>query len=424
MADLTVRQKYPLPDEPQANPKSLRLDHANWGDVHRTVYAKGVITDFEKVKKPDGSDQVDPIQVKSRVKVKIGDGEETEDFIPVFFHPKALYWDGPDEIKATDFNEEGKYFEKAWQSFRCGDEVIVLLQAPTDGAELKPVAVLGFADGVPRIGENIFKLEYQVITSGGEAVTWFGSWPYVFPDDWTLITDIETPQTSTESFRYFQILYNTYEEVYYGDRDEERLGPDGINLRLDKIIEPTITNTTIETIEDSGVGTVGCQSCPEGGVNFGSTNPQIWSVVCIDERSYIRFLIPVGAILLMVECIGRNIDYRCEFYMEGPPPVPEALNVRARNGVGYTAIVSAGVYTEELFNLASTQNTKTIQQRWVIYDANGSWGEAIDGLVRQSVEDYIDAPGGNWIDWKNVVFKVRPHTKEELIAAEMWPKEE
>ena len=34
-------------------------------------------------------------------------------------------------------------------SFRCGDEVIVMLQ---DGV---PVAVLGHADGVPRVGEDL-----------------------------------------------------------------------------------------------------------------------------------------------------------------------------------------------------------------------------------------------------------------------------
>lgn len=138
---ITYFQKYPLSGDDQSGAKSMRIDHPDFGDVSKTTYSKGVITDFEKI-------QDDPIQVKSRVKVKI-EGEEESDYIPIFYHPKILYWDGPGDPPvplATDFNAEGKYFERAWMSFRGGDEVAVMLQKGT------PVAVIGFADGVPRIG--------------------------------------------------------------------------------------------------------------------------------------------------------------------------------------------------------------------------------------------------------------------------------
>ena len=38
-------------------------------------------------------------------------------------------------------------------SFRCDDEVVVMLK---DG---EPAAVVGFADGVPRIGENLIRIK-------------------------------------------------------------------------------------------------------------------------------------------------------------------------------------------------------------------------------------------------------------------------
>src|SRR5208337_718425 len=184
---------------------SFRLNHPDFGDVRASPYAKGVITDFKKV-----SD--DPIQVVSQVKVQI-EGLSESDYIPIFYHPKAKFWDcvdfvlssppwvpgggfgvvpnpGPpgnfvsnlaqtfqsnaakaavwtpgmtvapkettpdpgtqDAIITTPLADD--YFTKAWMSFRVGDEVAVMLQEGT------PVAVLGFADGVPRIGEILFKM--------------------------------------------------------------------------------------------------------------------------------------------------------------------------------------------------------------------------------------------------------------------------
>ena len=132
MADLAINEKYP---------NSFRLDHPNFGDVYRTTYAVGVITEFQKITD-------DPIGVAPMVKVQVDDQES--DWIPLFFHPKAQYWDD-EVILATAYNADEGYFEKAWMSFRGDDEIIVMLR------EGIPVMVMGFADGVPRIGENIFQ---------------------------------------------------------------------------------------------------------------------------------------------------------------------------------------------------------------------------------------------------------------------------
>ena len=127
-------------------PDSYRLDHPNYGDVAKTPYALGVITDFKKLTD-------DPFVVESMVKVT-GDWGES-DYIPLFYHPKKLYWDNhlaEPPVLAQDFDVATGAFKQAWQSFRCGDEVAVMLK------EGVPVAVVGFADGVPRIGEDIVKI--------------------------------------------------------------------------------------------------------------------------------------------------------------------------------------------------------------------------------------------------------------------------
>jgi hypothetical protein len=180
---LQIVEKY-LADETDERPGeppggSFRLVHPDIGDVLQTDYAKGVISDF-KVKSED------PFAVVSRVKVKLIDEEgnegEESDYIPIFYHPKKGLWDDrgfrdasgnlkdgeKDYTYATDLKKEpGEgdepedygYFEKAWMSFRCGDEVIVMLKPESkDNPELKPCAVVAFADGVKRPGENVFKM--------------------------------------------------------------------------------------------------------------------------------------------------------------------------------------------------------------------------------------------------------------------------
>ena len=133
MADaaLTVFEKYP---------DSWRIDQPDSGDVSKTTYAKGVISDVQK-------DRDDPMTATAQVKVTGDFGES--DWLPLFFHPKAQYWD-PDSQK---FNQGPNYFERAWMSFRGDDEVAVMLKEGT------PVAVIAFADGVPRLGEAILEVK-------------------------------------------------------------------------------------------------------------------------------------------------------------------------------------------------------------------------------------------------------------------------
>jgi hypothetical protein len=123
-------------------PGSYFVNHPNYEDVQKTTFEKGTISDFEVLEE-------DPFTVSSRVKVKGSWGES--EYLPLFFRPKEKYWDS-DDHEATDFNEEGQYYEKAWMSFRCDDdEVIVMVQGSI------PLVALGFYDGVPRIGEDIVK---------------------------------------------------------------------------------------------------------------------------------------------------------------------------------------------------------------------------------------------------------------------------
>jgi hypothetical protein len=124
--------------------KSLRLDHPDFGDVLKTTFAKGIITEFQGAGR----------NIQSMVKVEV-EGDES-DFIPLFYHPKEKYWD--DEAGgglAQDFDDTKGCFKKGWMSFQSGDEVAVMMQ------EGVPVAVVGFADGVPRIGENAVKMSWQ-----------------------------------------------------------------------------------------------------------------------------------------------------------------------------------------------------------------------------------------------------------------------
>lgn len=133
--------------ESEEGSNSFRIKHPDFGDVYKTVYRKGIIKELKKV-------QDDPITFESLAKVEI-EGQETEDYLPLFYHPKKQYWDD-DHHQATDFNEELRYFERAWMSFRPGDEVVVMLQ------ENKPVLIIGFADATPKVGENIIRMEFYI----------------------------------------------------------------------------------------------------------------------------------------------------------------------------------------------------------------------------------------------------------------------
>jgi hypothetical protein len=183
MADLTIFEKYP---------DSWRIDHPTFEDVRKSPYAVGVITAFYEA---NGDD---PVVVKNVCDLTIG-GQEFKE-VPIFYHPPKAYAENwklnaepsihafetlmsdsaawADFWKASgalvdaqgksiaDMPKEGLPFEdqtiaRAAYSFSVGDEVAVMLK------EGEPVAVIGFADGVPRRPFDYMQVEMppQVIDS-------------------------------------------------------------------------------------------------------------------------------------------------------------------------------------------------------------------------------------------------------------------
>jgi hypothetical protein len=193
--EMPVIEKYP---------GSRRLDHPNFGDVYKTPYAVGVITDFKKV-------QDDPIRVEPMAKVSGEWGES--DYLPIFYKPKEAYWDDPEGKKPTDFDDEKGVHAGSWQSFRADDEVVVMLKKGV------PVAILGFVDGVPRIGEDI--------------AAFFGA------------------MYSAEERNYWISMLQQLESDIV---DGAELGPDGKPVKLEQEVEPYIGSKTVGPHGDLGWG--------------------------------------------------------------------------------------------------------------------------------------------------------------------------
>ena len=60
---------------------------------------------------------------------------------------------------------------------------------------------------------------------------------------------------------------------------------------------------------------------------------------------------------------------------------------------------------------------------FTLYSASGTWWEEYDGFTVQpdTLGDYISGLVSSTPE--DLKFWVRPHTKEELQAADMWPKD-
>lgn len=249
------------------------------GDVYKTAYKKGVIKEFKKL-------QDDPIKVAPMVKVEV-DGNKSEDYIPIFFKPKEKYWDTPSATSQA-FNESSGYYENAWMSFRGDDEVIVQCY------EDKPVAVVGFVDGIPRIGEAIISLEGQ------------------------------TFQTSTD----VQLLFDTIKQDFYEKNQE--IGYDDKDLKLLYPCDIILSEkSSEETPIDDGdwmsdyMNSHTTYSAEYGPTRIEQTEPDIFGSYSIytyssvrmaisavvGERAYVaqyegkthHFLVPVGAILYVFQ---------------------------------------------------------------------------------------------------------------------------
>jgi len=404
MADLEIINPYP---------DSYRMDHPDLGDVYKTTYAKGVITEFEQL-------QDDPITVAPRVKVRIGEAGEESDFIPLFFHPKAQYWDD-DEHQTQDFNEEGKYFEKAWMSFRGGDEVIVMLRKG------KPFAVVGFADGIPRVGEAMVYFLSENYGSDQEYVI-------CFPKN----TDGKVGR------------------IYAEDMDAQvPRGPDGLLLMLTEeceISQPVLKSSTTSEYWAS----CGGNACWSTGIT-GHPEVSPWWVAFYGfhrrestTRDYeVVVTIPVGPIKYRLYLrVRHNIYGWDQFihvfkwekdYIEPPPPTPDPIGSNPALCYEYFGQFSPGsasincphasvcspfdfcVFSPK-YALPCFFETPTPPDKYDItyditptkvtacqFDEDGV-GDKGDEVEQEDLLKYLRSPlaGGNF-SWPEFVAKVRPH---------------
>ena len=367
-----------MPDDLTAiekRPESWRLNLADFQVVYKTTFAKGTISDFQKI-----SDV--PLTVKSMVKVK-GDWGES-DFIPLFFCPKKKYWDSdPSLDDAQDFNQDGKYYENAWRSFRGDDEVKVLLQ------EGVPKFVIGFVDNVPRIGEAIIKV-------GG----------YTYESD-------------TEPDAYWQAPSIPRPDIVDGQ------GPDGKPLNLTEESQPilggsdSIDNPTAYYWLSSGVYEV----------RTSTTILQImaWPVI-VGPIVYVFVTLATGGSGTDASYFSGDTD---EWYawMDAlflpnsdhyiPPPgegvlvdPPGVISGSSTEPINSAGITLAGIYTKKLMDDIRTY-IESIDPQAV--QESSDWGTPPEG---------VQLSGGGLvpiIPVSMVHLFYRPHTKEELQAAGLWP---
>jgi hypothetical protein len=383
--EMEIYEKYPL---------SWRLDHPGFADVRKTFYAKGVISDFEVV----GDD---PFAVNSRVKVT-GDWGES-DYIPLFFHPKDQYWDGWDGVKATDYNHEGGYFEKSWMSFRCEDEVNVLLLEGT------PRAVLGFFDGVPRPGENIIK----------------------------------NPDANPI---YYDNIFNLEE---YAGLDA---GPDGVDLGLTQQAESYSKSEYASAVPTYHCGTAWTVGPPPIGIDaYILTYDKFYNVNA--ELKVVLWPLKVGPFLIALfgffepsgssfheywagsgasyhpEVLAWQIANRSDPTI-APPALASLANSIETPWEPYLVSMCAktGLYSEGLLSETITY-LSTISPRDIYDNVNFSFGEdwLPDAPAVLKFQYNLSRFFGGYINDQR--FKhtddwfYRPHTKEELQATGLWPKE-
>jgi len=374
---LTVNTKY----------SGQRLDHVDLRDVAQTTFAKGVITDVQKTAD-------DPIGVIPMVKVSLDD-QEFGDYLPLFYHPKAQYWDG-DGVLAQDYDSANKYFKRAWMSFRGDDEVVVMLK------EGRPAAVLGFADGKPRIGEDIIRVEFPLLDPAGD--------------------------------HFFHLQCSN--QSLYGDLDEEKNGPDGLDLGLTE--EHAFVNyggyyqhpanpLSPNTSGDS-------QDWIECGI-VGGDHWEAWHHILEVKYHYHEFCVPVGPLLYIFQVYweqyisGTSHSADCDECAEIPghwEPIPgpggNAVMDYAPACLGPVTLNESwmsvdiqcrvGLYSQELIDAIAGNNVTAT----AVHDARAAsepWGteyadtylQSWDLLaVQSSMMAWNKSP-----NWAEAIFKVRPH---------------
>lgn len=365
MADLEVLKKG----------SGYRLDHADFGEVCKTTFAKGVITDIKKV-------EDDPIAVESLVKVEV-EGQGESEFIPLFHQPRKGYWDTEDH-QAQEFNQENKCFENAWMSFRGGDKVKVMLR------EDKPAAVVGHLDGIPRIGEDIFKLFFNSI-GGGE----------------------------------HQSHIQCSKRELYGVSDEEAEGPDGTPLGLTKEAVKSCDTGEVLEVEEVLYGFSGRVTDPAAAY---------YKTTYYHYRTYCEFLIPIGAILYLLQAFQQ----RTESYIEPLVPLvfgepieePGWGNPLSNTGFWVLAVPYDKEIEDELIKQGKANsgiNPKDIELDH--FTAEGDWGyyfDYPDMIYQDEFTDYImtnedfgqraQLAYEDKMDLSTLQIFCRPHTEEDGLS--------
>uniref|UniRef100_A0A7C3Z9S8 Uncharacterized protein n=1 Tax=Desulfobacca acetoxidans TaxID=60893 RepID=A0A7C3Z9S8_9BACT len=403
----------------EKTPGRWRLDHPDFKDVHETTYAKGVIQEFQVL-------QEDPITVASMVKVEIG-GKLYGEFVPLFYRPRERHWDG-EEVQATDFDPETGAYKQAWMSFRVGDEVVVLLKQGV------PQAVLGHYDNCPRLGENVFRLEWDshpqypmdpythyysyYCAFGDPAWHWrmarFDHWeeediPHGDPGtnreyDWEI--PLNRICTKAESKDQLNIYKRTYANTFYDSTD--------FQLHVGLPPDPPFEGAAIYIRID-------------------------YNYDYYRDITYFR----VGPILFAHVTNYRIADYVRTIYRgyyyttegEGPPPLEE-WEWAVVGPVGEFTLPHCGDkltwdLDEAGVNYESEYGVFLIDwdpRPFEIYAAVCTpelWENPdISKMTRQT--DCWPSWGWEWTlaDPKSYVFKVPAHTKEDLIEAGWWPETE
>jgi hypothetical protein len=394
--EMEVIEKYPF---------SRRLDFPDFGTVCKTTFAKGVIADIKKTFD-------DPITVEPMVKVAVA-GEVGSDYIPIFYHPKAKYWDNMDqENSAREFG--GAYFLKSWMSFRVGDEVVVML------SQGKPVVVLGFADGKPKVGENILKVDSSFPT-------------YYF-----------------HALRMPKLLY-----------EGEDTGPDGKPLRLtlpvqkitltppDPVLTYFVEGYLFETeskgtiIEYAGEGGLPCDYTVKRVYVESTATVTRYDGVSFVEREYIAYLPVIGPILyfINVTIVTNRLERDTETYTE------------TNDGWGpfCIAIIGSGLcegldyapwcleYIQDLADMATGQTSNTVPDPIVPLEPETSktifvdtyaavytpelYAKALQTKTREKIpEELIYQWGGQILFVQIPNYWVMPGIYEEMGKPEMFVK--
>lgn len=439
--DIEIIEKYP---------PGRRADFPDFGTVCKTTFAKGVIIEFKRPLMAAGQIKADdPIAVLPLVKVEV-DGTQS-DFLPIFFHPKEHFWDGEagvifdeeewerigwavEAYDATAYDEKTGSFRKAWMSFRVDDEVAVMLK------EGVPVAVLAFADGVPRVGEDIVRIE------GSKKV-------------WVRMSKAENYAANDKGPDGLDLGLKLEAEAIYDESSEDK--PSGSKtLQYDQYADLVEEDTPYEG------GLIYCVGIAHA---FYYITHATWTTQTLYYKKRVRInLVKIGPILFLIVSVWSG-DYSTKDKNESydgpqaylatcytadcigyPLPIPfstdscdgdeghvrpaveawiaaqttsfgdDGFDLSKYDEQGVSFLVYAAVYSDKLY-----EDTKANPPTYD-FEHNKLIPDPPSGFVLQTgLDDYFgDLHHDQDFHAKaneGVKFFARPHTKAELTAAGLWP---